>query len=184
MNHSAKGAASEEYRGYRNNRLAIIEWLPAVTMVDYGVPVFEKTKYISIRVHFTQQLAPIFRIYQRKWTDRAAEFLGFSKANILKTGDKQFDKLFLVHGEKKDVVQSLHPDLRSAMIDFVTKEPMIYTRVGSLEMNQDAISYSEGPYLSASTSNITLDADFIVDRLLHLANLVEPDKGELPRRGK
>jgi hypothetical protein len=160
---------------YRNNHLVTIDRRIAPAVQDYGATAFRfDTICVDITIHLTHPLKTEFRVCQKKWLARLLEALRLSRTGNIRTGDRQFDNLFDVSGKNaRDIAAALNPTLRKAMVSFVSRHPMIYTRVGTIEMNQESITYSEGPYDNDLTHDTVLDAEQVIDALLNIAKSAE-----------
>jgi Zn-finger nucleic acid-binding protein len=170
---------AQEYRGYRNNYLVRIDRRRNVKVVGHGFAGLgtHATGFVDIciSVYFQQPLKTDLRVFQEKWYAQLTKALGLLKVQDIPTGDKEFDKRFRVQGEnERTVITCIPRDFRKAMLDFVSKEPKIHTRIGSLQLSSNMISYTEGPYAMNAIPDLLTKAEPIVQELLHLTNLIAP----------
>jgi len=125
-------------------------------------------------VSFRAPLGLALRIFPEPWHARLVTVLHLFKGQDIQTGDKTFDAAFIVWGDDENAVKRLlSGELRRALLDFKARQPRIFSRSGSLTVEDDRIEYREGPYLVGKVTSLKESAAGVMAELVQLAGLFE-----------
>lgn len=175
------GGTSGEYRSHKDDHLVRVNQVSDITM---GGPMSAMTggamqrpvgvMYIQAEVYFKTPLNMDLRIHAEKWTAKLAKILGISGSDDIAVGNDKFDGKFIVHGsDKTKIIGMLSPEVQNLMLQFVSKRPKILSESGSLEVLDDKVVYTEGPYTGEIKVDLGPASAGIIDDLLRIAILIE-----------
>lgn len=173
------GAHGEEMRETRDGRLVRIDRLHGAMMVADplvgGVaPQAMQTVSFRVSVFFTRPFTLDLRVYQADWPAKIARVIGIFGLQDVATGDKPFDRAFILQGRDEDAVRRLFSaaPIRERLQDFVCEAPPIFTRRGKLEIVDAAVVYTEGPY-QEDVADVVGRSGAVVERLLAITRALE-----------
>ena len=87
------------------------------------------------------------RISKERWATKLAKVFGLFRAQDIRIGDEAFDRAFVIQGENEPKVRSrLSAKTRSEIVDFVANPPKLLHVPGKLQILDDRLVYTEGPY--------------------------------------
>ena len=165
----------EEYRGRRDNHLVRLDIISSAGMVGAGpfirsVGVF----FVRLTVYFEKPLGLGLRMSSEKWTDKIAKLIGLFKGQDIQA-DEELDSAYIIQGRDSDKVKDLlsSEELKRELLDFATNKPQIFTTPGTLEIGDDRIMMTEGPYEGAASYDVEENPSGVVARVLRLARLFE-----------
>jgi len=177
----------EESRDTVDDHLVRINRVRDVVVVSGELTAAAATpvEYFQVVAYFRAPLSVGLRISREPWRVRLSKAFGLFKEQDIEVGDAAFDDAFVVQGEEERRVQRLlSRELQAALLAFDASTPRLFSRSllsrltqpvrarASLTVRDDRIEYLEGPY---GTSKATPDAGAVVQELLKLAALFEPD---------
>jgi len=175
---SASGTG-EEFREYREDRLVRLDRIEDVKMISnvksggataVAVPVV----FLRLIVFFKKPLGVNLRIHRAKWTARLAKILGLFRAEDILTGNDDFDDRFIVHGSGGEKVRRLlPPEVQNQMLEFFHHKHKILSKPGSIEVFDDHIAYTEGPYPEDLKEDAKETSQPLVQVLIEMASKME-----------
>ncbi len=171
-----KSKRPEKFRGEINNHLVHLELVEGEDLraVLGGLAVIpEEICVLKISIYFKKPLNLGLRIHSEKWTERFMDLIGASHKKTIATGDKKFDSLYLVQGTNEDQIKSLLSGVKNELIDIHQNRPKIFSKSGTIEILDNKVVYSEGPYSGEVTYDVQQDSAGVVKRLLRLATLFD-----------
>jgi len=167
----------EESRTYHGDRLVTIDILdnPCSYATYTGMdarPI--DAKLICVTVYFSKPLNLGLRLTKEKWSFKLLKIFGLSGTQDIETGNSTFDSAFLVQADDEEGLKRiLTRDAQDAICNFIEKKQGIMSEFGSLQMVDDCIRYTEGPYTGALADDLIGRAQKVADTLLHIADLME-----------
>ena len=172
----APGGLSEEFRSLERGRLVRGNRLRGATLVP-GVlsssPV--ATTELQIIVYFNQPLGIGLNIYTESWTAKLAKIFGLYGQQDIQTNDIEFDRAFIIRGDDPKRVQQLLSDqIRQSLVHFTSAKPSLFGTPGSVQVFDNCIDYTEGPYSGEATLDWELDTSSIMEQLVAIADSIDP----------
>ena len=163
----------EEFRGYRDDRLARIDRLSGVALAAYDRPV--TTTHFRVIAYFTQPLNLGLRVFPEKWTAKLAKLLRVYPGQDIQTGNRNLDNTFIIRGDDADRVRNLFTldEVCEALLDFVSQASPIISESGRLEVMDVGVVYTEGPYTGIARKDVTEAASDVLNRMVELTGLIE-----------
>ncbi len=137
---------------------------------------------LAIAVYFSEPVGTNLRVYSETLSSKVAKVLRLFAPQDLQMDDPEADKAFLVQGDDPATVRRAFSEMvRKRMLQFRADAPKIYAKPGTLELLDDRLQYTEGPYSMVDDSpwkaGLTYDPEAdpagIVTALLRIAKLVD-----------
>ena len=181
LRHASRAAKGDEYRGEIDGLLVRVD-RNSVTSIRHDVlglgyvPMEEQT--LLITVFFAKPVGQNLRIFHETVSAKLAKALHLFAPQDWDTGDSAFDKAFIVQGDDPAALKkALGSTLRQALLQFNNDEPKVYAKPGTIEVLDNRVVYTEGPYAvdeeSYYASGLTYDPEQdpadIVRRLMEIA---------------
>jgi Zn-finger nucleic acid-binding protein len=181
----SRAEGGDEYRGSINGHLVRVDRQTAShirhDLLGVAFAAVEEQS-LTIAVYFSEPVGTNLRVYAETLSSKVAKVLRLFAPQDLQMDDPEVDKAFLVQGDDSAAVrQAFSEPVRKRMLQFRADAPKIYTKPGSLELLDDRVVYTEGPYSMMDDNpwraGLTYDADAdpasIVTALIRIAKLVD-----------
>lgn len=169
---------AEEYRGHIEGHLVCLDKLNEIRM-SAGVggmgSVPRDVCFLKITVYLNNPLNLGLRIYSEKWTDKFTKAIGLFSRQDIQVGDTKLDSSFIIQGNKSSEIISLlsRKNIIEGLLHLASKKPKMFTNSGKLEILDNCIVLTEGPYGSKTVYDIESDPESVVSSLLNLAKLFD-----------
>ena len=167
---STKTGSAEEFRETLDGHLVRIDVLSQVYLGASGgrlVPGY----VLRITVYFREPANAGLRLYRERLTGKLARLLSLKQD--IQVGDSKFDSSFMIQGDDEDRVKALLTSAtKSALLGLLAKKPQVFTRSGSLEVLDNRVVYTEGPYKEEVTYDPKADSASVVAALLEVATAI------------
>lgn len=185
----SRAEGGDEYRGEIDGHLVRVD-RQTVTHIRHDLlgiafePAEEQS--VTVSVYFTEAVGTNLRVYAETLSSKVAKALRLFAPEDLQLGDPAADKAFLVQGDDPDTVRRVFGErVRKRMLQLRADAPKIYTKPGSVELLDDRVEYTEGPYSMVDDppwkAGLTYDPEAdpagIVTALLRIAKLVDEARG-------
>jgi Zn-finger nucleic acid-binding protein len=171
------GQVGDEHRGYQDDRLVRCNKLIGTTpVVPFLAGVHAATTTLQIVAYFRKPLGLGLQIYRETLAAKLAKLFRLFGGQDIPTGDREFDKAFIVRGHDPDRVTGvLAAPAREAVLRLVRQTPPIRKTPGVLEVFDYCLCYTEGPYSGELQIDWRADAKAaaIIGELLAIAKLLE-----------
>ena len=96
------------------------------------------------------------------------------KIEEFEVGESDFDDAFLVQGESKGkVLTLLNAELRQKRQDFHKRSFQIFGKPNNIEMHDDRIVFTEGPFFGDSRYDAQKDEKGVIAAMIELAQAVD-----------
>lgn len=176
-----KDKKAEEYRGSINNHLVRLDKLNAVRFFDpTGTGLFTSpvgVKYLRMSVYYNTPLDYGIRISSEKWKDKFLKAIHLFKEQDIVIGNEELDSRLIIQGEKTEKIKSLlsKQEVQDNLITFLARKPkMVYNPV-TLEILDNRIVCSEGPYRKRVDYDAEEDHNGVVESMISLAEMIESE---------
>ena len=169
---------AEEFRNYIDGYLVRKDSVSSVTTAGgllLGNTVATEANYLKLSVYFKENLGLGLRVFSEKWADKLFKVMGLSKKQDIQIGDDEIDSSFIIQGEHEKEVLSLLSDsqVQKNLKRLKGKEITVANAQGKLEILDERIVYTEGPYIEVVSYNITEDETGVIKAMLDFAKAVE-----------
>ena len=126
-------------------------------------------------MYFKRSLGLGLRLYSEKWTDRFVKLIGLFNKPDIQIGNEKFDSLFINQGTSERAIRSLLSisEMQKQLVEFKEKKFKIHTKSGTMEIVDDRIIYTEGPYTGDINYDVKEDKIGVVKAMLNLAQAFE-----------
>jgi len=176
----APNQTAEEFRGHIGDRLVRVDRLDHTAnepLASDSGPILMGC-HIQVSVFFRNPLAADLRILPNTWSTLPARLFGFATGQRITTGNEAFDEAYTLHATDKERALDLLPQaFIDGMVALTREHPHAFDKPGNITLSRTAICYSEGPYPPEDLTGTIEATKPIVERLLALAETLEPDKG-------
>ncbi|MEE3372211.1 MAG: zf-TFIIB domain-containing protein [Planctomycetota bacterium] len=175
LTEQAAGGLSQEFRSLERGRLIRGNRFGGAESVEgLGLSVVATTEF-QIIVYFNQPLDIGLNIYTESWTAKLAKVFGLYGQQDIQISDREFDSAFIIRGDDPEEVQQLLDDeVRESMLHFISAKPSLFGTPGSVQVFDNCIDYTEGPYSGETKLDWEQDALPVVDQLVAIADLIDP----------
>ena len=169
---------AEEFRNYIDGHLVRKDSVSSVTTAGgllLGNTVATEANYLKLSVYFKENLGLGLRVFSEKWADKLFKVMGLSKKQDIQIWDDEIDSSFIIQGEHEKEVLSLLSDsqVQKNLKGLKGKEITVANAQGKLEILDERIVYTEGPYIEVVSYNITEDETGAIKAMLDFAKAVE-----------
>jgi len=167
---------AQEYRGHLQNHLVRLDKITDVMMVGRGpVNIPQNVFFLRLFVYFEKPLDIGLRICSEKWTDKISKLIGLFRKQDIRLGDQDFDRVFIIQGIDERKVKALlsSQELKRDLLEFTSDKPKMQTTQGKLEIIDEGIVLTEGPYTGSGSYDVEKDASSVVTKVIKLASLFE-----------
>ena len=179
---------AEEFRNYIDGHLVRKDSVSSVTTTGGsllghdvagvllpGHDVATAAHYLKLSVYFKENLGLGLRVFSEKWADKLFKVMGLSKKQDIQIGDDEIDSSFIIQGEHKKEVLALLSDsqVQKNLKKLKGKEITVANAQGKLEILDERIVYTEGPYIGVVSYDITEDETGAIKAMLDFAKAVE-----------
>jgi Zn-finger nucleic acid-binding protein len=181
MNDELKAIAGkehgEELRTYRDERLVTVDLVSGVALQmssPLGTQKPAGTTSIMVAVHFRKPLGIGLRVHGEGWTVKLAKAFGLYRGQDISTGNKDFDGSFVIQSENPSEAQRvLSPEVQEALLKFLADGHKLGLEPGSLQILDDRIIYTEGPYPGEIQADVVAASPQVVEPMLAIAGMME-----------
>lgn len=176
-----KDKKAEEYRGYIRNHLVRLDKLSNVGFFDpTGTRLLARpvgVKYLRISVYYNTPLDYGMRIYSEKWKDKFLKAIHLFKEQDIVIGDEDLDNRLIIQGEKTEKIKSLlsKREVQDSLITFLTRKPKMVNNPVTLEILDNRIVCSEGPFREEINYDVEKDHNGVVESMIGLAEAIESE---------
>ena len=169
---------AEEFRNYIDGYLVRKDSVSSVTTAGgllLGNTVATEAHYLKLSVYFKENLGLGLRVFSEKWAGKLFKVMGLSKKQDIQIGDDEIDSSFIIQGEHEKEVLSLLSDsqVQKNLKRLKGKEITVAKAQGKLEILDERIVYTEGPYIEVVSYDITEDETGVIKAMLDFAKAVE-----------
>ena len=181
MNEELKGIAGkehgEELRTYRDDHLVTVDLVSGAAL-QMSTPLATQKSAgatsVMVTVHFRKPLGIGLRVHREGWTVKLAKAFGLHREQDISTGNKDFDSSFVIQSENPSEAQRvLSPKVQEALLKFLAEGPKLVLEHGSLQILDDRIVYTEGPFAGEIQADVVAASPVIVDPMLAIAEMME-----------
>ena len=138
------GKRASEFRETIDGYLVRVDILSNVFSGVFGVGGVPG-EVLQITVFFRDPIGAEFRLYQQNWTASLAAMLLLGQD--IQIGDSSFDDAFMVQGNDEDRIKALlDSKVKAALLNLNSRDFRVFTRKGTIEILDNRIVYTEGPY--------------------------------------
>ncbi len=181
----SRAEGGDEFRGEVDGHLVRVD-RQTVTHIRHDLlgiafePVEEQS--LTVAVYFAEAVGTNLRVYAETLSSKVAKALRLFAPEDLKLDDPAADSAFLVQGDDADLVSKVFGEtVRKRMLQLRADAPKIYVKPGSVEMLDDRVVYTEGPYSMTNadpwkaglTYDVEADPAGIVTAMVRIAKLVD-----------
>ena len=173
----SESGTGEEYRTYHDEHLVRVDRLSKVAWgAGLGGAAPVDAWYFQVVVYYKAPLNTRMRISKERWTTKLAKVFGVFRAQDIQIGDEAFDRAFVIQGEDEIKVRSkLSAMIRSEILGFVANPPKLLHVPGKLEILDDRLVYTEGPYKGKVEIDWRETPNKVIAALARLAKHLEAD---------
>lgn len=181
MNEQLRGISGKEYgeelRTYKNDHLVTVDFVSGVALRT-GSPLGAASPvgvtYVRIAVHFKAPMGIGLRVHREGWTVKLAKAFGLYGKEDISMGDRDFDASFVIQATDAAKARRVFcPEARKALLKFIADKPKLVVEPGSLQILDNCIVYSEGPYAGKVQADVVAASPEVVDPLLSIAEMME-----------
>jgi Zn-finger nucleic acid-binding protein len=173
-------ASGDEFRNYIGDyfvRVDIKEYLSVTVRVEVAGSALQPgapQQYLEISVFFKSPLNVNLRITPETMFMKLRKHLPIFKIEEFEVGDRNFDDAFLVQGESKEkVLTLLNAELRQKLQDFHNRSFQLVGKPSNIEMHDDRIVFTEGPFFDDSRYDAQKDEKGVIAAMIELAQAVD-----------
>lgn len=181
----SRAAGGDEFRGDIDGHLVRVD-RQTVTHIRHDLlgiayrPVEEQS--LTVSVYYAQAVGTNLRVYGETLSSKVAKALRLFAPQDLNLGDPAADKAFMVQGDDPDTVRRVFGEaVRRRLLQLREDAPKIYAKPGAVELLDDRIVYTEGPYSMEGdnpwTAGLTYDPEAdpagIVTAMMRIAKLID-----------
>jgi uncharacterized CHY-type Zn-finger protein len=175
---------SEQYRNYHDGHLVRVEktddvWMSPSSGDGGGAssPVFK----IKLLVYYKKPFNLGLRICSEKFLDKLKKSIGLFNQQDIIIGDNDLDKSFIFQGRNPNKIRNLvlFASVRIFLQDFIRSRPRIIYDKGDLEILDDGVVYTEGPYLDDVRFRRDIMFDKIINKMVNLVKELEKSYKEI-----
>ncbi len=129
-------------------------------------------------MYFKRSLGLGLRLYSEKWTEKFIKLIGLFNKQDIQIGNEKFDSLFIIQGTNERAITSLLSisEIQKQLVEFKEKNFKIHVKSGTMEIVDDRIIYTEGPYTGDVKYNVREDKIGVVKAMLNLAQAFEANR--------
>lgn len=167
----------EELRTYKNDHLVTIDLVSGVAL-ETSSPLGTRTPagvtFIVVTVHFKEPMGIGLRVHREGWTVKLAKAFGLYGKQDVSIGNRDFDSSFIIQAENPSKVERVFsPRVQEALLKFLAERPKLVLEHGSLQILDDRIVYSEGPYAGKLQTDVVAASPEVMDPLLSIVEMME-----------
>jgi Zn-finger nucleic acid-binding protein len=188
----------EELREHRDGRLVTVEvdggMVPmgeraegaAASVVGYARAAAESAQAatgfaaatgmstVRVSVYFREPLGVGLRVHAEGWTVKLAKAFGLYRHADIDTGNAEFDKRFVVEADDVEGARkALTPDAQELLARFARAKHKLVLERGTLQVLDDRLLYTEGPYAGALRTDVVAAAEDVLAPMLAIAGAIE-----------
>jgi len=184
----------EELRDHRDGRLVTVEVVGGMVpmgeagggVVGYASAAAESVQAaagfaaatglstVRASVYFKAPLGVGLRVHAEGWTVKLAKAFGLYRHADIETGAPDFDKRFVVEADDVEGARkALTPDAQSLLAQFADAKHKLVLERGSLQVLDDRLLYTEGPYAGALKTDVVAAAEEVLAPMLAIAKAME-----------
>ncbi|MHC4247825.1 MAG: zf-TFIIB domain-containing protein [Planctomycetota bacterium] len=163
----------EELREYQDGHLVTVDLAKGVsTLGASSIPIGTNT--IVMAIYFRSPFGAGMRIHSEGWTVKLAKFFGLYRHVDIETGIAEFDGAFVVEATDPAVARrALSVGAQRALHGFVAGRPQLVLQPGALQVVDDRIVYTEGPYAGELVTDVVAASSKVTGPLLAIADAME-----------
>lgn len=164
----------DEYRGEVDGYTVRMDRVGEVVASFYPDAVTVRPQqafHVRFSVYFKRPLGGGIRIHSEKWTERLAKLFGIGHKEDIETGNQHLDKLVIVQADDASAARDLlkHGSVAGALISFVESRPRLFSFPLQMEILDEGIVCSGGPYPERLSYDISSDDEGVVGQMVALA---------------
>lgn len=165
-----------ELREYRDRHLVRVDRVSDLRME--GVPGLAEraSPVVSFRasVYFEEPLDLGLRVVPEGWSVKLAKTFGLFSEEDVETGDPAFDGAFVVRARRPGAVrEALWEEVREDLLALARGAHALAGGGTRLEVDDERILYTEGPYSDAPDVDLESDAGELLDTMVRAARGIE-----------
>lgn len=181
----SRAAAGDEFRGEIDGQLVRVD-RQTVTHIRHDLLGLSfsavEEQSLTVAVYYAEAVGTNLRVYEETLASKVAKALRFFAPQDLDTGDAEVDEAFMVQGDDPDTVRRVFGEaVRKRLLQLQQDAPKIYAKPGAVELLDDRIVYTEGPYSMEGDNpwqaGLTYDPEAdpagIVTAMIRIAKLVD-----------
>ena len=166
------GSSQHESREYIDDYLVRKDRLNTVGM-GMGDSISDVVS-LRISIYFKNPFDSDFRVFSEKWTDKISKAIGLFKQQDITIGDSDFDSSFIVQGGDEALIQKIFGNsiIQRKLLDFVGNKLKMFNETGAIEILNNRIVYTEGPYRETGSIDFEGKSVEMVEKLLQIAKQI------------
>jgi len=129
---------------------------------------------LRISIYFKNPFDSDFRVFSEKWTDKVSKALGLFKQQDIIIGNSEFDSKFIVQGIEESLIQKIFSNsiIQKKLIDLVASKLKMFDKTGTIEILNNRIVYTEGPYKDTGSIDFEGKSAEMVEKLLQITKQI------------
>ncbi len=129
---------------------------------------------VRASVYFKAPLGVGLRVHAEGWTVKLAKAFGLYRHADVETGSPDFDKRFVVEADDVEGARkALTPEAQTLLAQFADAKHKLVLERGSLQILDDRLLYTEGPYAGELKTDVVAAAEDVLAPMLAIAKAME-----------